>query len=649
MNFGIDASNATVTFGSTTATINSINATLINVTVPNGLSAGDAAVTVTVGGQSSNEAQFEVTELPVPTIDNISPVEGFPGTTVTINGTNFSNEDSENQVLFGDEEATITSATTTEIVVIVPSGLEAGEVSVSVTVNDRTSNLATFTVLAPSITGISPGIGPIGTVVTIEGINFSTEESGNIVTFGDVEATVTSATATTIQTTVPAGIVAGGLLITVTVNGIASNTFQFTVVGPQVNSLNPMSGIPGSQVIINGSNFSADIDQNSVSFGDVEAEVTSAAPNALEVTVPLLPQGEVDVSVTSNGLIAAGSATFEVIIPVRPLYWIEQAVGGNFEVIKGEIDNQQVPNVTTITVEESTANRINAIALDRETGEIYWVEETGDPFFGTTNTIRNSNGNVYAAPTDVLITSFAIDTQNDNIYWIQNDAAGSGWGIFSIDIQSNSTPRQLFGGESFQTLVALELDVNNNHLYFIENFDDGVSALNSRVYQGDFAGSTASIIYEQAINVQAGNSVAGFIDLAISNSSIFIAGTGDTSNPLAVSRIFEGALDGSSGSLSTVYESSPGSDNNPMLRIMGLTFDQEFSYLYWINYGERDPNVTPSNSLDGSIYRGPTAPFIDTDPQLLFSNLELPEATSNPIKNGRRKGRSQNVTVGFTF
>lgn len=68
-----------------------------------------------------------------------------------------------------------------------------------------TGDVQTLTASVPTITGVSPISGPVGTAVTITGTGFSTTASNNIVSFGATRATVNSATATTLNVTVPFG------------------------------------------------------------------------------------------------------------------------------------------------------------------------------------------------------------------------------------------------------------------------------------------------------------------------------------------------------------------------------------------------------------------------------------------------------------
>lgn len=84
----------------------------------------------------------------------------------------------------------------------------------------------------PVITSFSPASGPIGTTVIISGANFSTNNTSNIVYFGAVKASVSSASSTSLSITVPAG--ASFQPITVTVNGLttfSSKPFIVTFTG----------------------------------------------------------------------------------------------------------------------------------------------------------------------------------------------------------------------------------------------------------------------------------------------------------------------------------------------------------------------------------------------------------------------------------
>jgi len=165
----------------------------------------------------------KVSEYPPPVITSFNPVQGPVGTTVTINGSNFSSTPADNTVFFGTIQATILTATATQLTVTVPAG--ATNSVITVTTHGQTTNSATtFTVAEPTpppvITSFHPTSGQTHWTVIIIGTNFSTNPANNIVWFGAVQAQVTAATATELSVTVPAG--ATYKPITVTVNGLTA-------------------------------------------------------------------------------------------------------------------------------------------------------------------------------------------------------------------------------------------------------------------------------------------------------------------------------------------------------------------------------------------------------------------------------------------
>ncbi len=85
----------------------------------------------------------------VTTISGISPTSGGGGTEVTITGTNFSSTASENNITFNGVAATVTSASATQIVAVVPANATTGNVAISV--KGRNAQGPSFTVLAGNI------------------------------------------------------------------------------------------------------------------------------------------------------------------------------------------------------------------------------------------------------------------------------------------------------------------------------------------------------------------------------------------------------------------------------------------------------------------------------------------------------------------
>src|SRR5216684_3210987 len=104
------------------------------------------------------------------------------------------------------------------------------------------------TVVAPSITSLTPASGPFGFSVTIAGSNFGSTQGTSTVTFGGINAAVTSWSAGSIVVTVPAGVPLGAVPVVVTVPGAgASNSVTFTVVNPLAISgiVSPLPNVNG--------------------------------------------------------------------------------------------------------------------------------------------------------------------------------------------------------------------------------------------------------------------------------------------------------------------------------------------------------------------------------------------------------------------
>jgi YD repeat-containing protein len=161
-----------------------------------------------------------------------SPTSGPVGTTVTISGTGFSATPSQNTVSFNGTNATVSSASATQLVVTVPTGATTGTIGATAPAGSATSATA-FTVGAtagaPTITSFTPTMGASGTSVTVTGTNFQTTVSNDRVLFNNLGGTtITSATATSLATAVPP-VAASGHISVATPAGTAISSADFFV------------------------------------------------------------------------------------------------------------------------------------------------------------------------------------------------------------------------------------------------------------------------------------------------------------------------------------------------------------------------------------------------------------------------------------
>jgi len=308
-NFGASQGASTIAFNGTSATPTSWTSTTIVVPVPTGATTGN--VVVTVNGVSSNGINFTV--LPTPNITSLNPTSGPIATSVVIAGTNFGASQGTSTITFNGIAAAPTSWSATSISAPVPNGATTG--NAVVTVNGVASNGVAFTVTSttPSITSLNPVSGPVGTPVTITGVNFGVSQGTSTLTFNGTAATPTNWSATSISVPVPTGATTGNVIVTV--NTQASNGISFTVTPPppSITSLNPASGVVGTSVIIAGANFGASQGTSTVTFNGTAGTPTAWSATSIAVPVPTgATTGNVLVTVGGQ---ASNGISFTVTLP----------------------------------------------------------------------------------------------------------------------------------------------------------------------------------------------------------------------------------------------------------------------------------------------------------------------------------------------
>lgn len=358
--FGGSQGTSTVTFNGVPASPTSWAPNSITVLVPPGSASGP--VVVTVSGLDTNGVPFTV-PTPPPVIASISPGSGPVNTELTITGTNFGTTQGSGAVFFPGMSVAPTSWSDTNITVLVPASLTAGNTSVTVIVNGTASNSVVFGV-TPRITGLSASSGSVGTLVTIAGTAFGNSQGTNTVTFGGINSVPTYWSATSITAAVPDGLTSGNLNVLVTVNGLSSNGSSFAVL-PQLTSLSANSGPVGTPITITGTAFGPTQDSSAITFGGIPAIATSWSATSISTTVPNgASSGALNVVVTVNGL-ASNALSFTAIPHI------------------GSLSPASGPVGTTITI-------------------------TGTGFGGTQNTSTVKFGTLTATPTSWSDTAIGV-------------------------------------------------------------------------------------------------------------------------------------------------------------------------------------------------------------------------------------------------
>ena len=135
---------------------------------------------------------------------------------------------------------------------------------------------------------------------------------------------------------------------------------------PSVSGFSPTSGVIGTAVTINGTNFGATVDDNEVMFNGTSAEITSATTTELVVTVPAnATTGKI--TVTVNDQTATSTEDFTVLGPTITDFTPTSGVVGDVVTINGSnfssvsSENTVLINGETAEVTNSSVTQITAV------------------------------------------------------------------------------------------------------------------------------------------------------------------------------------------------------------------------------------------------------------------------------------------------
>ena len=228
----------------------------------------------------SNTNFIITTPAPGPTITSFTPTGGLAGTVVTVLGSNFTGTTA---VAFnGTAVASFTVVSATQLTATVAAGTTTGPITITAPTGTVTSATSFVVGAPPVITSFTPTTGPVGTVVTITGTDFTLVSQ---VKFNStVAVTFTVVSSTQITATVPTGASTGPIAVTTAV-GTAVSASSFTVIPPPViTSFTPAVGVAGTVVTLTGNFFTG---ATIVTFNGVNAPAfTVVSATQLTVTVP---------------------------------------------------------------------------------------------------------------------------------------------------------------------------------------------------------------------------------------------------------------------------------------------------------------------------------------------------------------------------
>jgi hypothetical protein len=186
----------TVKFGGSEASFTVVDASTILAKVGWGAS---GAITLECDRGTASMDGF--TFVPEPVISSVYPRLIGPGTEITITGNNLSGTTS---VLLGNVPAASFVVVSSDTIKAIAGEGSSGYLTIQ-TLHHKKGGVVLEYTTNPYIHNISPNSGPVGSLVTINGVNFQPGASNNIVYFGGVKAYVIAATVNKITVPVPAG------------------------------------------------------------------------------------------------------------------------------------------------------------------------------------------------------------------------------------------------------------------------------------------------------------------------------------------------------------------------------------------------------------------------------------------------------------
>ncbi|GFN92114.1 fibrocystin-l, partial [Plakobranchus ocellatus] len=329
-----------------------------------------------------------------PTLSSIAPTTGSMGDSVVISGTGFSSTNSDNTVVIGTTDCTVTAATATDITCTLNNGpTGAANVRVNVEGKGQASGSVTFTYVT-GVSGVTstPGSVEGGSNITLTGFGFTPDAT---VTVGGNPCSITSNSESEIVCVTPRAAshtTTTTVDVVVTQRGSSLTPGQFTydhtsAYTPVVSSISLTTAqVWGGQTItIQGSGFGSD--EMPVTLGGERLDLDSYSDTEIVGKLPALTHGDYRLLVLVDGKGYADLRTNSIsdisyvfqVTSMSPSFG--SLYGGTDLLIVGEgfSSNSSEMEVTlgphTCDITSLTANQIECRIAD--TGVTHIISATG--------------------------------------------------------------------------------------------------------------------------------------------------------------------------------------------------------------------------------------------------------------------------------
>lgn len=281
-----------------------------------------------------NKVVLLMNDSPELTVTAVSPQNGYVGTQVTIEGTDFGADASLVRVFFSgmEEAAEIVSCEDTKLVVKVPAGAIDGAITVKVREMMVKMDNLPFTVIPdPEIESVSPKNVYAGTEehneITVMGSNFGTSAEDVVLYLlqGEerIDAVVSACEDNKITATIPEAALFGEFDVKIEIKGReAIGSFKLVLNEKAVitdiatdHVFGTLFAATGTNLTIKGQNFGTNKDVISVKIGELDADVTSVSDTEIKVTIPEGFTSGSAITVAKDGITTTSDKTLNKLEP----------------------------------------------------------------------------------------------------------------------------------------------------------------------------------------------------------------------------------------------------------------------------------------------------------------------------------------------
>ncbi|KIP19226.1 IPT/TIG domain protein [Burkholderia sp. MSHR3999] len=282
-----------------------------------------------------------------------------------------------------------------------------------------------------AIFSFMPTHGAAGTQVILQGQGFSSTLANNRVSFNGTPATVVSATATQLVTSVPTGATTGPISVTVGTQ-TATSASAFVVddgsLPPTISQVSPVVVAAGNTVTVAGTHLEPLPGQTTVALGATQSSLSTASDTQLQFAVPSNASSGPVVVQTPYGQAISSSTVLVVPNGITPANVVSTGVA--------TIDSAPV------SLAIGAAGQSGAVLFTASGNS--WVSLQAS---GITTTASNLNYSIYA-PGNLLIAKGSVSATTPSIHLPRLPSFGTYLAIFTPDtagaqltvgVQSNAT------------------------------------------------------------------------------------------------------------------------------------------------------------------------------------------------------------------